>query len=198
MSDSINSLTVGSSQPDHTASLQISDTVCESFTGLSFELTPAQQQKASLNVSILESAAVIIGVKEDPLALVLSSAIERINEFLAPVLGENSIQKAADSRLDASPEAAAERIVGLSTVFYGEFKARHPGKDEETVLTNFVDNIYSSIKKGFAEARDILEGLDVLEGGIANNIDQTFELIQEKLAVFESMIRERDGLTDLA
>ena len=33
-----------------------------------------------------------------------------------------------------------------------------------------------------------LEGLSVLEGDIASNIDETYTLVQEKLAAFETMI----------
>lgn len=192
MSDSINSLSSGLIQPDPTT--QAHDKPGKGVASSVSELTPAQQQKESLNVSILESAAVIIGVKDDPLALVLSSAIERINEFLAPELGETSIQKAADSRLDSSPEATAERIVGLSTVFFGEFNERHSSEDKSEVLSHFMENISSGIDQGFAEARDILEGLGVLEGEISKSIDQTFELVKQKLSTFESVIRDRDDL----
>lgn len=194
MSDSINSLSSKSIYSDQNSQKQVSDKASQDVTGATPELTAAQQQKENLNVSILESASVIIGIKDDPLALVLSSAIERINEFLTPALGENSIQKAAESRLDVSPEATAERIVSLSTVFYGEFQAQHSEEDEAAVLSNFVENISNGIETGFAEGRDILEGLGVLEGGIATNIEQTFELVQEKLAAFESMIRDKNGL----
>ena len=153
------------------------------------ELTPAQKQKASLNASLVESAQVSIGAKDQPLALLLNTAIDRINEALAPELGEEAIQKAADEGLDVSPEATAERIVSLSTAFYSAFKEQNPGNEESVSLKNFLDTIGGGIDKGFEQARDILEGLKVLEGETASNIDNTYSLVQEKLSAFEAMIR---------
>lgn len=196
MSDSINSVPPQPIQPDQTTSRRTSDRRGGGVATATPELTPAQQQQATLNVSILESAAVIIGVKDDPLALVLNSAIDKINEFLAPTLGDNSIQKGTDSGLDVSPEATAERIASLSTSFYSAFKAQHPEESEAEVLTNFIETISSGIETGFSEARDILDGLGVLEGDTSSNIDQTFELVQEKLAAFEAMITDLNGLSD--
>ena len=192
MSDLLAAFSANTTQSDPVASKPGSENTQQRVT----DLTPAQQQKATMNVSILESAAVIIGVKDDPLSLVLSSAIERINELLAPELGENAIQKVADSGLDVSPEATAERIASLSTSFYNAFREQHPGEDEATVVAKFIETISSGIEKGFGEARDILQGLDVLEGDIASDIDQTFDLVQEKLAAFEAMILDMNELSD--
>jgi transaldolase len=153
--------------------------------------TQAQQQKAAFNISILESAAAILGVKDEPLALVLSSTLEEINKVLAPELGDNAIQKTADAGLDVSPEATAERIVRQSTALFSAFQARHEGDNEASVITRFIDTISQGIETGFSEARDILEGLEVLEGDIANDIDQTFTLVQSKLAAFQTMLSER-------
>ncbi|MCP4078333.1 MAG: hypothetical protein GY744_19375 [Gammaproteobacteria bacterium] len=192
MSDFLASLSANSTQADPVASRPGSENSQQRVA----ELTSAQQQRASMNVSILESAAVIIGVKDDPLSLVLNSAIEQINELVAPELGENAIQKVADSELDVSPEATAERIASLSTSFYNVFREQYPEQDEATALANFIETISSGIEKGFGEARDILEGLDVLEGGIASDIDQTYDLVQEKLAAFEAMILDLNELSE--
>jgi hypothetical protein len=154
------------------------------------ELSVAQQQKASLNVSILESAQVTIGAKDQAQSLLLNTAIDKINELLAPELGENSAQKALDSGLDITPEATAERIASLSTAFFSAFKEQNPEDDESAVLEKFMDTIGNGIDKGFDEARNILEGLKVLEGEIASNIDETYTLVQEKLSAFEAMISQ--------
>ena len=192
MPELITTAPTGTKQADQTSPHQLSE---KPDPGVG-KLNRAEQQKASFNVSILESAAVNIGVKDSPLSLVLRTAIEEINKLLEPELGENVIQKAAESGLDVSPEATAQRIVSQSTSFFNAFKAQHPGENESTVLTNFIDIISNGIEKGFNEARNILEGLEVLEGDIASNIDQTFELVQEKLAAFKTMISDRNGFTE--
>lgn len=158
------------------------------------ELPQGRQQQASFNITILESAAAIIGVKDDPLALVFSTAIDNINQNLAAEFGDRAIQKTADAGLDVGPDATADRIVNLTTSFYGAFRAQHAGQDESIVLTSFMQTISRGIENGFGEARDILEGLEVLEGDIADNINQTFSLVQEKLAAFQAMMEDMNEL----
>jgi len=129
--------------------------------------------------------AVSIGFKDNPLALLLSRILDKMDEFVSADLGEEeSIQKTYESGLDVSPEATAERIVSLSTNFFEAFKQRHAGEDEGEVLKNFMDTIGSGIERGFAEAREILTGLGVLEGDVADSIDQTYEQVQTGLTNF--------------
>jgi len=143
------------------------------------EAKPSAQQQ--LNQAILQANAdVSISAGNQPMALLFKSAIEGINE----VLGENTIQNAYDSGLDVSPKATADRIVTLSTAFYPQYKEQHPELSEEEAATKFTDIISGGIEKGFGEAREILSGLNVLEGDIASNIDKTYDLVQEGLKTF--------------
>jgi len=144
-----------------------------------------QQQKNAQNVAILEATATTIIAKDEPLALLLRTAIEKLNDELAPDLGPNAIQSAIDSGLDVSPEATAERIVSLSTAFYSAFREQHANETDEEVLAGFLTTISEGIDRGFAEAREILDGLQVLEDDIATNIDRTYELVQQMLGAFE-------------
>ena len=155
------------------------------------ELTSAQKQKASLNASLVEATQVSIGSKDQSLALLLNTAIDKINEALAPELGEDAIQKISDSGLDVSPAATAERIVSLSTAFYSDYKEQNPEEDDSVSLKNFLDTIGGGIDKGFERARDILESLKVLEGDVASNIDETYNFVQDKLAAFKTMLIEQ-------
>ncbi len=128
--------------------------------------------------------------------MLLKSAIEHLNNLLEPELGPNAIQTAVDDGLDVSPEATAQRIVSLSTGFFEAFKAQHPGEDEAVVLERFMETIGRGIEQGFKEAREILDGLQVLEGNIASNIDKTYDLVQEGLnEFFERMLEAINGTT---
>lgn len=139
-----------------------------------------QGQRAELNAQILQaSLEVSIGAGNDSLALLYKSAIERINELLAPELGPNALQAAQGQ--DHSAEATAGRILAQSTGFFDAYARQHPGKDAEAVLRNFVGLIRGGFEKGFNEARDILTGLGVLGEGstIGADIQKTFELVQK-------------------
>jgi hypothetical protein len=133
-----------------------------------------------LNVQILEaSAKVSIASGDQSQTLLFRSAIDRINELLAPEQGTNAIQNAVANGVDTSPEATADRIVSLSTAFYEGYARQHPGEDPSTLVTNFVNLIRGGFEKGFGEARDILDGLGVFNGDVKSGVEKTFELVQK-------------------
>ena len=144
-----------------------------------------EASRQALNVSIMQvSVEVSLSAGNHSMSLLFQSAIERLNEVLAPEFGDNAIQAAADSGMDFSPQATADRIVSMSTAFFGRYAENHPEKDLNTALIDFAQLIGGGIDKGFAEARQILDGLKVLEGDIASNIDKTYELVQLGLKAF--------------
>lgn len=143
----------------------------------------ASKQRAELNVSIVNASLdVAIGAGNEPLALLYKSALTGINEALEADFGKDAIQNAAGQ--DNTPEGTAGRIVSLSTAFYGAYVEQHGGVDDEATRKNFVDTIRGGVERGFKEARDILQGLKVLEGDIGSNVDKTYELVQKGLDAF--------------
>jgi hypothetical protein len=151
--------------------------------------TSAETPKAEVNAAIVQTVS--IDAKEQPMELLFKAAIEKLNEMLAPELGAEAIQAAAASGMDFSPEATADRIVGFATSFYGVYQENHQDDEGGPSLDGFMSIIRDAIDKGFQEARDILEGLQVLEGDIAADIDQTYELVQQGLARFEEAQAEQ-------
>ena len=143
----------------------------------------AAKARASLNTSIVQ-ASLTVSIKSgnDSLSLVYKSAITNINEALKADFGDDAIQNAAGT--DQSPEATADRIVSLSTAFYSAYKNQHPGEDDATSRENFVSTIRKGVEQGFKEAKDILQGLKVLQGDVASNIDKTYELVMKGLDAF--------------
>jgi hypothetical protein len=135
--------------------------------------------KQQLNISILQaSAQVSISAGDQPQSLLFRSAIDRINDLLAPELGSNAIQNAAVSQ-DNSPEATAGRILSLSTGFYDSYAKQHPGEDPEQVAQNFVNVIRKGFEQGYREATNILEGLGVFTGNVKSGVESTFDLVQK-------------------
>ena len=157
------------------------------------ERTLSESIKQRFNTAILQSSLeVSVNAGNESLALVYKAAIEGINDVLEPELGLNAIQNTYDSGLDVSPEATADRIVSLSTAFFSMYQEQHPELSDEQAANKFTDIIGGGIDKGFAEARDILEGLKVLEGDIASNIDTTYDLVRRGLKAFvDSYAEER-------
>ncbi|GAB4267324.1 MAG: DUF5610 domain-containing protein [Methylomicrobium sp.] len=151
------------------------------------ELAQSKKSEATkeLNQSILQASLdVSLSAGNEPMALLFKTALEGINEALKDEFGDNAIQKAYEEGLDVSPEATADRIVKMSTAFFERYHENHSDLSVEEALQSFVALIGEGIDKGFGEARGILQGLNVLEGDIAGNIDKTYEFVQQGLKAF--------------
>ena len=139
-----------------------------------------QGQRDALNAQILQaSLQVSLQAGNNSMALLYRSAIDSINEYLAPELGPDAIGQAMGQ--DNSPEATAGRILSMSTAFFDAYAAQHKSEAPEDVARNFVALIRGGFEQGFNEASDILNGLGVLGEGspIAEGINKTFELVQK-------------------
>ena len=150
---------------------------------------PVGRMKMNADI-IAHTSDVTISAANKPLELLYKSAIDSLNETLEPEFGTNAIQEAASSGMDFSPEAVADRIVSFATSFFGAYTDRHGDEPQNEQLDSFMDLIGGAIEKGFSEAREILEGLSVLQGDIATNVDKTYDLIQQKLSDFSQTTRE--------
>ena len=83
---------------------------------------------------------------------------------------------------DYSPAKVAERILG----FVGGHMARQAadGADSAQLQKN-LQQFRDGVEKGFADARKILDGLGVLNGQVAANIDDTYARIQDGLGALD-------------
>ncbi len=140
----------------------------------------AQEQRSQLNAQIVQASLdVSISSGNDGLALLYRSAIESINEQLAPAFGPNAIQNAMGQ--DNSPEGTAGRILSQTLAFFDGYARQHPNKEPEQLLRDFVDTIRGGFEKGYNEAIGILEGLGVMGEGshVASEIGKTYALVQQ-------------------
>ena len=171
---------------------------------LSFDITEKQTQKteqesrqaqpstakSAHNQSILQaSLEVSISAGNESLALLYRTAIDQLNSALEADFGPTPLERSYAGGLDISPEATAERIVSQTTALFDSFQEQHPELDQPSAAQRFVDLIAGGIDQGFAEAREILDGLQVLNGDIAANIDTTYALVQDGLASFLEQYR---------
>lgn len=132
--------------------------------------------RRSLGAQILQaSMEVSIRSGDESQALLFRSALEGIKQALAPTLGPDAIQNAMGQ--DNSAEATAGRILSMSTAFFDAYAAQRPGDDPETVVRDFVDLVRGGFETGFAEARDILDGLGVFNGQVEADVMKTRELV---------------------
>ena len=168
------SVTSGSAAAGKAAPVQTKDVKAKEDSTMSV----GAKAKAQLNASIVQaSLTVSLNSSNEPMSVVLKTALTGINEALKDQFGENAIENAVSQ--DNTPEGTASRIVSLSTAFYDAFKRQNPGEDEEVLLNKFIDTLKKGVDQGFGEARDVLQGLKVLGGEVASNIDKTYELVRK-------------------
>ena len=146
-----------------------------------------QQQNASILQANLN---VSVSAGNESMALLYKTAIEGINDILQDEFGDSAIQNAYDSGLDISPQATADRIVSMSTAFFSIYREQNSEMSDEEAAKSFAEIIGGGIDTGFTEAREVLDGLNVLEGDIASNIDTTFDLVQKGLLAFVNSYTE--------
>ncbi|MGI2136751.1 DUF5610 domain-containing protein [Shewanella baltica] len=158
--------------------------------------TAYQTSKLLMNQAIL-SAQQEVNIKsgDQSMTLLYRAAIESINKELAPSMGENAIQTAYDNGVDTSPEATADRIVSFATQFFSIHQQQNSGMSLSDQLDSFMGIIGGAIDNGFKEAKDILSGLKVLQGDIADGVDKTYGLVQEGLQAFRDSFNKKTDET---
>ena len=98
---------------------------------------------------------------------------------------------------DFTPEKVSDRILS--------FVSGHIlGESDNEKQNELMAQAREGIEQGFAEARDILESLDVLNGQVKTDIDSTYDLIQKGLDRLEQQVngtlaeeeKKEDGADD--
>ncbi|MDT3272217.1 DUF5610 domain-containing protein [Shewanella sp. SP2S2-4] len=171
---------------------EVSDSKDAKTTEVTSKQTAQQTSKQLMNQAIL-SAQQDVNIKSGDQSMILlyRAAIESINKELAPTMGENAIQTAYDNGVDTSPEATADRIVSFATQFFSIHQQQNSGMSLDEQLDSFMGIIGGAIDNGFKEAKDILSGLRVLQGDIADGVDKTYGLVQEGLQAFRDSFNKK-------
>lgn len=80
---------------------------------------------------------------------------------------------------DYSPEKVAERVLGFIDQ---RLRSEAASGADSAQLQKVLSQARDGVEQGFAEARKILDGLGVLGGQVAANIDDTYQRIQDGFA----------------
>ena len=144
----------------------------------------AHTKKEQNSAIVRSQLEVSLKMGDEPMALLYKTALSAINEALDPTQETKPIQTAYDNQVDVSPEATASRIVNLATGFFQAFQQQNPDIEPKESLDDFMSTIIGGIEKGFEDAREVLDGLSVLEGQVATDIHSTYDLVQEGLKLF--------------
>lgn len=152
---------------------------------LAKERNAARSSETDVSVSFSSGSSPIASQE-----LLTRTVLDALNQKLEASFGPNAIQTAYEQGLDVSPQATADRIVQGATGLFARFSEKYADLTDSERLDSFLTTIRSGIEQGFKEARDILEGLNVLQGEIASNIDETYSLVQQGLDNFKASFEQ--------
>ncbi len=86
-------------------------------------------------------------------------------------------------REDFAPDKVADRVLGF---IEQRLKSEAAAGADTSKLEGLLAQAREGVEKGFAEARKILDGMGVLKGKVAEDIDATYDKIQSGLKGLES------------
>ena len=168
------------------------------------QIGSAQTQSliASINVSSKFEASAVSSQKDGPVDAVLMSVGGSVDtnyaqQVLETELGQSFANALRDAGIegqalddvlsgviDFSPEATAKRIVDFASSFFGAFQANNADQDGNSQIDGFSELIRGAIEKGFAQAKDILEGIAKISQGVTADIDETLVLVMKGIDDF--------------
>ncbi|MCS3804774.1 hypothetical protein HNO92_001326 [Chromobacterium alkanivorans] len=149
-----------------------------------------------LNAQLVANLDVSTNTDGKSLSLLYRTAIDSINQILSDQLnasgggGADDAQGAQGAQQtpnilqqklseDNSPEGTSQRILSGALSFFSTYAKQHPELSQEDQAKNFVDIVRGGFEKGYAEAVDILNGLKVFNGNIADEIKKTRDLVNK-------------------
>ncbi|MBQ38810.1 MAG: DUF5610 domain-containing protein [Candidatus Latescibacteria bacterium] len=94
--------------------------------------------------------------------------------------------------IDVSPEATAKRIVDFATSFFGAFQANHADDEGSVQIDGFSQLIKDAVEEGFAQSRDVLEGIGKISGQVSDDIDETYHLVMGGIDSF--VVEQQESL----
>ncbi|RLL50947.1 hypothetical protein D8Y20_10690 [Mariprofundus sp. EBB-1] len=142
-----------------------------------------QHKTAEPPASLHVAGQMTFSVRDNPTELILRAATEKINAMFAPHLGDGAIEQAAQSGMDMSPEATADRILAFASQMIGRAESKQLDLPiaQQTSRAQLFENIKVGIEKGFEQARGILDGMQALEGDVKDTVNNTYDSVQQGL-----------------
>jgi len=116
---------------------------------------------------------------------VLTDSVEdKLNTALEKAGLDMRAEDLLQEGLDVTPEATAQRITEFAVSFYEGYKQNNADVEGEEQLSGFVDLVKGAVEEGFADAREVLEGIGRIPDQVSQDMDRTLELTMEGIDAF--------------
>lgn len=138
--------------------------------------------RAAEKKDVLELSAGKPATESEALNVVRERAFEQLRGIVDEARAELGIPE--DATLDTSPEATADRIANFAIKFFDNYAENNGLEDDEEGRSQYAEFIGGAIEQGISEAREILQGLQVMSPEVNDTIENTAGLIQNRLDDF--------------
>ncbi len=142
---------------------------------------PSRSKSAGLADSIMQDGG--LGFLRSRLDESMGALFEKAAED-NPELAATGPAAFFNASADVTPEATADRIVGFALGLKGTYSRQNSELSEAELMAGFESEIRRGIREGFGNARGILGDLDLHSGQVEENVDATWDLVQQKLAEY--------------
>ncbi|PTS83528.1 hypothetical protein DBR00_13535 [Pseudomonas sp. HMWF032] len=136
----------------------------------SLSSSPSRSAAATAQPSVRNSAA-------DAQATLANRLAERLGLEPGALAGKAN---------DYTPEKVAGRILGF---IEQRLQSEQAAGADPSKLQGLLEQARSGVEKGFAEARKILDGMGVLQGKVASDIDDTYQKIQDGFSALDNRFK---------
>jgi hypothetical protein len=156
-----------------------------SSTSLTVQRTLPQDPESNPLQDTLDLGTNSLLSSQESMGVVLERAMAKLLAVVEDARAQLGIPEGAV--LDTSPEATANRIADFALNFFENWLENDEarlGLEDQEARQQFVDFIGAAIQQGIDEARGILESLQALNGDVESQIDNTAELVQQRLEDF--------------
>ena len=183
--------------PASSSQLSVSVQQSQTSSSASQNVSSTVSARNQLNAQLVANLDVSTNTDGKSLSLLYRTAIDSINQILSDQLnGGAGAQAASDGQTaqgaqqtpnilqqklseDNSPEGTSQRILSGALSFFSTYAKQHPELSQEEQAKNFVDIVRGGFEKGYAEAVDVLNGLKVFNGNIADEVKKTRDLVNK-------------------
>lgn len=147
-------------------------------------MNPLASLAPSLSRSTLPNAAAVARAQADAQTTLANRLAERLGMEPGSLNGKSE---------DFTPDKVAERILGF---IEQRLQSESAAGADPAKLESLLSQARQGVEKGFAEARKILDGMGVLKGKVAEDIDATYDKLQKGFQGLEQSYGKQPQPTD--
>lgn len=146
------------------------------------------------HISLLRTEKDVVDITQVDISFTQNVLRDSLQEHLNAPLETAGIEGDAGElltgNLDTSPAVTADRIAAFALGFFDTVKANNEEKEQTLQLDNFIGMISGAVEKGFATARGILNDIGNVPTQVDTDINDTFELVMDRITAFAEEQRE--------